>query len=84
MVNEAVRIAKTGKAAKKEPKPLNDKSYQHYLKSGIWKCPDAPINSDIPLQVAENSGAHYWLEFRGGKPNEFYCRYCYEIRKFKV
>ena len=86
MANEAVRMAryKIGLAAKKEPKPLNDDSCQNYLNSGSWKCPDAPINVNIPLQVASGSGAHYWLEFRGGQPGEFYCRYCYEVRKFKI
>ena len=57
--------------------------YQQYLVGNSWRCPDAVINTEFELQVQHNTGAHYWLEFKDGKSGEFYCRYCFEIRKFK-
>ena len=70
-----------GRKAMIKPKPAN--SYQQYLLGNSWHCTDAVINPAIPLQVSHNTGAHHWLEFKAGKPREFYCRYCFEIRKFK-
>lgn len=58
--------------------------YRLYVESGSWKCPDAPINPDIPLQVKGNCGAHYWVPFHGGGLEDFYCKYCYTMRKFIV
>jgi len=65
-------------------KQFNGSKYQCYLAGNSWRCPDAPINPEIPLQVQHNTGAHHWLPFRAGKANEFYCLYCFEIRKFKI
>lgn len=65
-------------------KVITNKSWQSYLDGNSWRCPDAPINPAILLQVQHNTGAHHWLEFHNGKRGEFYCRYCFEIRKFSA
>ena len=58
-------------------------SYKDYLASDVWKCPMAPINPDIELQVANNTGAHYWWELRVGKlRGRFCCAYCYDVKEF--
>ena len=57
--------------------------WQQYLDSSCWQCPDAPINPAVELQVINNTGAHHWLKFAAGKNGEFYCRYCFIIRRFK-
>ena len=61
-----------------------DREYKHYLESGVWKCPFAPVNTAIPLQVRENSGAHYWIGkwFGGDVGYAYYCKYCFDVRKF--
>jgi len=71
-----------GRKAMINPKSAN--GYQQYLLGNSWRCPDATINPAIPLQVLHNTGTHRWLEFKAGKPGEFYCRYCFEIRKFQL
>ena len=63
---------------------VNEKQYQQYLIGDSWRCPDAPINPDFPLQVLYNTGSHHWIEFKAGKSGEFYCRYCFELRKFNL
>ena len=67
---------------KRVMKQTNNMDYEKYLLSKSWRCPDAPLNPAIELQVRYNTGSHYWKEFKAGKPGEFYCRYCFEVRKF--
>ena len=56
---------------------------QHaYVASGIWKCPEAPIDPAVALQVKEQSGAHYWVGLPEG--TDFYCKYCLAIKVFKA
>lgn len=61
-----------------------EKRYKSYLNGDSWCCPDAPINKDLLLQVERNTGAHHWIELKTGEPGEFYCRYCYIMRRFRV
>jgi hypothetical protein len=87
MGREAMRQAGINIAiamSNKTPRMVNNNDYQNYLLGNSWRCPDAPINPAIPLQVLHNTGSHHWLKFRDGKPGEFYCKYCFEIRKFKL
>lgn len=59
--------------------------HDRYLDSDIWKCVDAPVNPDIPLQALHNTGAHHWLEIQGnGKQFHtglFYCKYCHDTKR---
>lgn len=62
-------------------------SYKRYIREGKWKCLDAPINPDLPLNVQEQCGAHYWLELSNegrGAGGRFYCKYCLTIRRFRT
>jgi len=59
---------------------IHPKVDQQYIDSGTWKCSEAPINPDVPLQVAEHCGAHYWIRIND-ESGEFYCKYCYGVRK---
>ena len=54
--------------------------HKKYIKSGCWKCDKAPINSDIPLQVKHNSGAHYWVLH----DTIWVCKYCGDARKWPM
>ena len=58
----------------------------NYIRSGQWKCPNAPINPNIPLQVENGCGAHHWVErWFGSKVGyAFLCKYCYDVRKFRT
>ncbi len=52
----------------------NNKSYEEYLASGVWKCDKSP------------TGAHYWREYIG-KDSErgiFYCKWCYDTKQMAV
>jgi len=59
-----------------------------YLESDVWRCPKAPINPDIGLQVTNQTGAHYWIQMdqteklAGG--HYFMCRYCNDITIFPI
>ena len=55
-----------------------------YERSTAWRCPNAPINPEIPLQVMFSTGAHYWVEkwFGESVGYAFVCKYCYDVRKF--
>ena len=59
---------------------VHPKIEQRYIDSGVWKCPDAPIDPNVPLQVAEQCGAHYWIGMKGDS-GQSYCKYCYMTRK---
>ena len=63
-----------------------DRQYRAYLASDVWKCPAAPIDNQVPLQVECGTGAHYWLSrWFGDKLGQvFCCKYCYAIRRFEV
>lgn len=54
-------------------------THEEYLTSDAWKCPDAPVNPNIPLQVENNTGAHHWIEIKSGL---WYCKYCHDARRF--
>jgi len=87
MGREAIRQAriKIARAVRVDKAPkIGLSNYQKYLLGNSWRCPDAPLNPAIPLQVRYDTGAHHWLEFKAGKPGEFYCRHCFEIRKFDL
>jgi len=58
--------------------------YQHYLAGGSWKCPAAPVNPNIPLQVKHNCGAHHWKELTQSEAlsGKFYCIHCFDVRQF--
>ena len=47
------------------------RSFDNYLKSGLWKCDKSPI------------GAHHWIAetYKGGY-GEFKCKWCLEVRWF--
>ena len=62
--------------------PKLNNEYQRYLASDLWRCPDAIVNPDIPMQVKCNTGAHHWIGFKDGRTGEFYCHHCFVIRKF--
>ncbi len=49
-----------------------------YVQLGAWKCTDAPIDPAYPLQVSEQTGAHYWIEMHG----RFICKWCFQSRRF--
>jgi hypothetical protein len=51
-----------------------------YVNSGVWKCPEAPVDPTVPLQVATGSGAHHWVGMEDGT-GDFYCKWCYSIRR---
>jgi len=62
-------------------------TYEEYLASDVWKCPKAPVNKDIPLQVLNNTGAHHWKEILWTKDGWrhtglWYCKYCSDARKY--
>ncbi|KKN74212.1 hypothetical protein LCGC14_0392980 [marine sediment metagenome] len=56
--------------------------HSSYLESDVWKCPDAPINPAISLQVSSGTGAHYWkgLSQFVHIVGYFRCIHCKEIR----
>ena len=44
-----------------------------YYESGKWKCDKS------------STGAHHWLEVdRTEAPGLFYCKYCYDVRRFYI
>ena len=57
-----------------------------YVESGVWRCPKAPINPDIPLQVKAGCGAHHWVGRWFGEEvgYAFYCVHCFDVRKFPI
>ena len=51
---------------------------QEYYKSGRWKCPG---HGDKPSPT----GSHHWLEVsRSEAAGLFYCKYCFDVRRFYV
>lgn len=48
--------------------------HKDYLDSDVWKCEASP------------TGAHYWIErlVQGLSKGHFYCRWCFDVRKFPV
>ena len=60
-------------------------SYSEYLESDVWKCPMAPVNPGIKLQVANNTGAHHWIELTEVKlRGTFCCIHCYDVKRLPV
>ena len=60
-------------------------NYDEYLKSDVWKCPKAPINPDIELQVANKTGAHHWIPLQGKlSEGTLCCIHCYDVRVFPL
>ena len=71
-------------------KNVNEKGFtvhpsvdRKYVESGIWKCAEAPINPDIPAQVAAKCGAHHWITLNDGS-GESYCIHCYGVRNLEI
>lgn len=79
-----MKAEKTKEAGNKYINKESTIEYQQYLLGNSWHCPDAPINPAIALQVQHDTGAHHWLELNAEKPGKFYCKYCFEIRRFKM
>lgn len=60
--------------------------HNRYVRSGMWRCPKAPIDQTVALQVAEQTGAHYWTmkNFGGKIGTAWVCIHCYDVRQFEV
>ena len=62
-----------------------DKVDTKYVEAGRWKCSKAPIDNDVALQVANNTGAHHWIKLEQtrklAEKEEFYCKWCYDVRR---
>lgn len=61
-----------------------ENEYKRYLNGDNWKCPDAPIDWDLPLQAENGIGAHHWRKFGNGNNREFYCIHCFTIKEFEI
>ena len=62
---------------------ITDRKYEA---SDVWRCPDAPIQPHIELQVKNGTGAHYWVQDSLTEKmignDYFQCRYCGDVRKY--